>query len=283
MSEIDCTPVNTYEEFRRSLPHRGRIISILRRRLQHVGRIAAILNLWSQRTLLSNPGFICFIFYHHIFSDERGGFERQLEFMGRYGSFIGYDDAVSLIHSGTRIPGRYFCLSFDDGFKNCATNALPILAEREIPCTFFIPVNYIGSCLNKFPNHFGYSVPIEFMTWDDCRSLVRAGMLVGSHTCSHRRLSSLDQNEAEAELRESKTIIERELGQSCHHFCAPFGIPGLDFVPERESLLARGLGYQSFSTAQRGLMSGGNSTYSIVRNGLVAGWGEYQLKYLITM
>src|SRR5438309_164771 len=65
-------------------------------------------------------------FYHWVLDDQREVFRRQLESLRKYGDFISLDDAVELLRSGNRIGGRYFAITFDDGFKNCLANAVPV-------------------------------------------------------------------------------------------------------------------------------------------------------------
>ena len=93
-------------------------------------------------------GWIRFPFYHHVFDDERDGFARQLDYMGSQGDFIGLDDAVAMLDAGDAIDGHYFCVTFDDGFKNWITNAMPILLEKKAPAAFFVVTGYIGTSLD---------------------------------------------------------------------------------------------------------------------------------------
>ena len=133
--------------------------------------------------------WIRFPFYHHVFDDERKGFEAQLKYMKSYGDFVSLEHAVAMMESSERIGGRYFCVSFDDGFKNCVTNALPILIENDCPAAFFVATDYIGcdvtrdrATVNNFFSRSMYpkNVLIDFMDWDDCGNLVDAGMTIGA-------------------------------------------------------------------------------------------------------
>jgi len=266
--------VGTYREFENQFS--------LKRRMRSSLRNVSIRGLSVFRSVSRSSGWIRFPYYHHVFEDERAGFERQIDFMKDYGSFISFDVATTLLKSGGNFAERYFCLSFDDGFRNCITNALPILASKQVPCMFFIATEYIGTCLGNLPNPFGYSVPIEFLTWDDCRKMASAGMQIGSHTCSHRSLKGLRTVDARQELQWSKHRIESELRRSCNHFSAPRGIPDIDFIEKRDPSIAKDLGYHSFSTARRGAMRQGASPYLLLRDHMLARWGNYQLRYFFS-
>jgi glycosyltransferase involved in cell wall biosynthesis/peptidoglycan/xylan/chitin deacetylase (PgdA/CDA1 family) len=229
-----------------------------------------------------------FPFYHHVFDDERRGFARHLDTMRNYGEFIGLDDAVRLLEDGTPLEGRYLCLSFDDGFRCGLTHALPILAERSVPAAFFVVSGLVPDrsdhCTPEHRHFFGPGRrPVPFLTWDDCRTLLAAGMTIGSHSAGHRRLIGLDDAGARDELALSKAAIEAALGRRCDHFCCPWGKPGRDFQVGRDPELARALGYRSFLTTKYGAMRPGESPFAIRRVGLVARFGTYQLRYFLSL
>lgn len=271
-------PVRQYREFaaRESLGQR----------LRGMARDLAILVLSAHRSPGRGEGWIRFPYYHHVFDDERAGFARQLDYMGRYGEFIGLDDAVEMLEGGRPIDGRYFCVSFDDGFKSCAANAVPILLDHRTPAAFFLATRYIGAdpeadreLLLGF--HDDGRTVIEFLDWDDCRAMAGAGMTLGSHTESHARLRDLDADGVAGELARSRRTIEDEVGRPCRHFCCPFGRPGVDFDPDRDPRIARRLGYRSFLTGRRGAMRRGDSPLLTSRDHLLAQWANYQLRYFL--
>jgi peptidoglycan/xylan/chitin deacetylase (PgdA/CDA1 family) len=236
-----------------------------------------------------------------VLDSERRDFIRHLDYLRNFGDFISLDEAVIILEAKSPIEGRFFCVTFDDGFKNCITNALPILAERQIPAAFFLPVRYIGAPSQRslerlestpgspaarrsnalFQMRMGNEKP-EYLTWDDCRELASAGMVVGSHTSTHAHLVELTTPQVIDELRESKQVIERELGRRCEHFCCPWGIPDADFLIDRDPSLAQQVGYRSFLTTRRGPTHRGDSPYRIRRDHMVASWGNYQLRYFLS-
>jgi peptidoglycan/xylan/chitin deacetylase (PgdA/CDA1 family) len=258
-------------------------------RLKKLVRDVVIYPLSFKLHKMSTSEWIRFPYYHHVFDDERRGFKRQLLFMRTMGEFISLDNAVDLLREKQRLGGRYFCITFDDGFKNLATNAWPILAEFSCPAAVFVATDYIGSdihrdqaLLAKFYATAAYPRPIEFLSWDDCRQLLKMGATIGSHTCSHVRISELPSEALQDQLRKSKEAIETELGISCHHFSAPWGRPSHDFRKETDPIMALKIGYTSFLTSERGPNFQGQSPLHIRRDQLRAGWGNYQLRYFFS-
>lgn len=238
----------------------------------------------------SVPGgnWIRFPYYHHVFDDERAGFEAHLRWMKSVAAPISLDDAVSVLDGDTTLDGRYFCLTFDDGYRSCVTNALPILARYGVPATFFIPTGFIGATTasrdQALVGRIGaYDRSLtDFLTWDDCHRLISAGMTVGSHTVSHRRLVALSDQEVEQELRESKEAIVRELAVECRHFSCPKGRPGVDFLADRDPALAARVGYRSFLTTVRGTVHQRPSAMLVPRDHLIASWSTHQLRYFFS-
>ena len=75
------------------------------------------------------------------------------------------------------------------------------------------------------------------MTWEQVRVARRAGVEIGSHTCTHPRLTRVDNQQLEDELIRSKKKIENELEESVSAFCYPFGRPS-DIDPHVKRVVA---------------------------------------------
>lgn len=271
-------PIRTLREFRHG--------TSLRERIRLIARSAAIhaLALAPRRAASS---WIRFPYYHYVFDDERTGFAAQLTYLRNSGEFVSLDQAVEFLSSDRPVRGKYFCLSFDDGFKNCLTNAVPILVDKGAPAAFFLPTGFVGVSPLEDPeiirrvSNGGSRVP-EFLSWEDCGVLADAGMTIGSHTVNHLLLSALSDAEVEREMRDSKSTIERKLGIACNHFSCPKGRPGIDFRRDRDPQIARRVGYASFLTTQRGSSHRVPNPFLVERDHLLAGWGTHHLRYFFS-
>jgi peptidoglycan/xylan/chitin deacetylase (PgdA/CDA1 family) len=80
------------------------------------------------------------------------------------------------------------------------------------------------------------------MTWEDVVALDRAGMDVGSHTCSHRVLQTLPPEEIGHELRQSRQDLEARLNKPVLAIAYPVGhsIAQVPFIREA----VRSAGYE---------------------------------------
>ncbi len=100
-------------------------------------------------------------------------------------------------------------LTFDDGEMNNYEAAFPIIKELGFNAYFFIIVKRVG--------RDGY------MGWKELKSLVLAGMTIGSHGLSHEVLTNLKESQIIEELKASKNCLERNLGVPVNSFSMPRG------------------------------------------------------------
>lgn len=97
-------------------------------------------------------------------------------------------------YMGGILPDKAIAITFDDGSASDYSIALPVLKHFGFSATFFITTGRIGTN-NYLTNH-------------QVDELVQNGMVVGSHTVTHRFLSALDDDELYFELFESKKMLE---------------------------------------------------------------------------
>ncbi|MBL4690943.1 MAG: polysaccharide deacetylase family protein, partial [Rhodospirillales bacterium] len=101
-------------------------------------------------------------------------------------------------------------------------------------------------------------------------------------TINHVHLADLDDAAVEAEMKGFKDAIEAELGRACDHFCCPFGRRNIDYLPDRDPAIAKRAGYRTFLATDRGAVRQGGSLMGGPRDHLLAGWGDYQLRYFFS-
>ncbi len=71
---------------------------------------------------------------------ETGDFVRQLDYLTENGfSFIRMEELIAAYYEGYELPEKAVLLTFDDAFSDHYTNVFPILSDRNIQGSFFIP------------------------------------------------------------------------------------------------------------------------------------------------
>jgi peptidoglycan/xylan/chitin deacetylase (PgdA/CDA1 family) len=103
----------------------------------------------------------------------------------------------------------------------------------------------------------------RMLTWDQVRAMSRNDVNFGSHTMTHPAVSQLTEAQLEAEMGESKRILEERLGKRVQHFAFPFG-KAEDCGREAASVLIR-YGYRSAAQTLEGINVPGDNPYELRR------------------
>jgi len=236
-------------------------------------------------------------------------FERHMEMIARQFSAVSMGDIAVFLKGERTLPPRAVAITFDDGYKDNALFAAPILNRLGIPATFYVLVDAVdrskapwycllrhafwtarnptwtdptgtvhdltdsqtreaafldaaGICAKSSasareelvqiatralePNPFPNEADL-MMTWDDARTLVKSGHIVGSHTMTHPNVAHVSTDDARRELSDSKLKIEKELGIPIKHFSYPH--PALNPQWNESTLkLTDELGYETAVT-----------------------------------
>jgi peptidoglycan/xylan/chitin deacetylase (PgdA/CDA1 family) len=141
--------------------------------------------------------------------------------------------------------GKVVGITFDDGYKNNLTHALPILQKYDFSATCYVVTGCVGE-YNRWDESKG--IPKNpLMTLDELKQWVASGMSVGAHTHYHVSLPSVDDNTAWQEIHQSKQFLETHLQQPIEHFCYPYG----HFKPQHVEMLKQA-GFISSTAMYRG-------------------------------
>ena len=150
-------------------------------------------------------------------------FEQQLKFLSDEGyRTLHLDEAVRSLSRNTETSKRVV-ITFDDGYRNFATAAYPILSKFGFTAELFVPSELIQ-------NHPAEFLGRPLLTWSDLRELQSNGIQVGSHSASHGRLKFLSDAELEKEVAQSKNTIEDRTGRAVTSFSYPYAFPETDLV-----------------------------------------------------
>ena len=160
-------------------------------------------------------------------------FERHLQWVTENCQLTTLPDLMS--RPCARDSGKILAaITFDDGYEDNHSYALPIVVKYKAPATFFVPAGLLerdAAVLGRFQHLLGCGadeiVPLD---WAQLRELRACGMDVGSHTYSHPNLIRLPPAQVEDELRRSKNIISDRLGSPVDLFAYPFGKPRVHFT-----------------------------------------------------
>jgi peptidoglycan/xylan/chitin deacetylase (PgdA/CDA1 family) len=150
-------------------------------------------------------------------------------------------------------------ITFDDGYHDFIKTAWPILCEFDFTATVFLPTRFIGHPRRAFKGR-------NCLTWDEVRELSRQGIRFGSHTITHAKLAAIDKPLFECEIRDSKRLIEDELGETIEIFSHPYAFPSPDenYVRRFRATLTRN-GYRLGVTTRIGCSHPGDDPLLLKR------------------
>lgn len=72
-------------------------------------------------------------------------FARQLRFLKRFFRPLSLDELTESLQTGWQLPSRGVLVTFDDGWRDNVTYALPLLREHEVPAVVFLATDFVGT------------------------------------------------------------------------------------------------------------------------------------------
>jgi len=147
-------------------------------------------------------------------------FRAQMRWLHDNAQLMSVED---LLESGDG-PGLRVAVSFDDGYATLFRAAAPIAREFGLKPLVFLNAGFIGNGRRVDPKKLSGVYPGEdFLLWDEVRQLATEGWSFGSHGITHIDFTGIHAILAEAQLRESKAMIEQSLGLPCDTFSYTWG------------------------------------------------------------
>jgi peptidoglycan/xylan/chitin deacetylase (PgdA/CDA1 family) len=140
------------------------------------------------------------------------------------------------------LPARAALITFDDGYRNNLTEALPVLERFGYPAVIFVPTGLVGS-YNAFDADIQYEPKEDLCTWDELRELAQHSVAVESHSVGHHHFSELSADRQVTELTDSSASLAANMGQPATVFSFPYGDEGPD--PAHTERLLITAGYQA--------------------------------------
>jgi peptidoglycan/xylan/chitin deacetylase (PgdA/CDA1 family) len=207
------------------------------------------------------------ILAHHSISRSRDGFAiapekfaAELDALARSGfRTVSFHDWLD----GKPLPPRAVILTFDDGYEDAYSTALPELRARGMVGTFFVVPGWIGADAAHRLVREEDGIERRYLVWPEIDALDAAGMEIGSHGERHLRLPGLPDEKAREEASRSRHEIEAHLGRTIEVFAYPF-----NSSTRHLRTILKDVGYRA---AVSGSVHGGADRYELFRTGVYAG------------
>lgn len=137
-------------------------------------------------------------------------FHEQMSYLARNNFHaIPLAAAVGAIRNHGTLPPRSVVLTFDDGYADFFTSAVPEMQRYGFTATDYVVPGLVGRG--------------SFMTWNQVVQADRMGFTIAAHTMHHVQLTALPAASAIAEMKQSKQVLEGMLGHPVTQFAYPYG------------------------------------------------------------
>jgi peptidoglycan/xylan/chitin deacetylase (PgdA/CDA1 family) len=180
-------------------------------------------------------------------------FHAQMDYLARnHFNVIPLSQAVAAIRGHGALPSRPVVLTFDDGYADFYTTAVPEMRRYGFTATDYVVPNKVG---------LG-----SFMTWSQVVAADRLGFTIGAHTMNHVALTSRSASSALWEMSESKRVLQVVLGHPVNEFAYPYG--SFNWYLAGRS---RAMGFESATSTIAGAWHQPSDLWSLHRQ-RVSGW-----------
>ena len=196
---------------------------------------------------------IAILFYHRIadshpndWSMSTQDFVRQLDWLQTH------FDIVTLEEAQRRIVARFndrptVAITFDDGYAENVTTAIPELVRRNLPATYFVATDFARTG-EAFPHDADRGVLLQPNTIEDLRQFSAAGIEIGAHSKSHANLAAIeDEEQLRDEIVGSAQLLEQWCRVPIRYFSFPYGLPAN--TSQKAVDVIREAGFAGFCTA----------------------------------
>ena len=226
--------------------------------------------------------FLRCLYAHAVFPEHRLKFRAVIRGLKNNGEFVTTETVRDMVRHGRQPDGRYYHLSFDDGFANVFEAGCEVLVAERVPATIFVVPAFVNASPGELEAYFhrlpAYRQPIRVMTWAQVRQAVDAGIEIGSHTLSHARLAEISSDAAclRAEVGGSRVAIEAATGVPCRAFAWPYGT--MQDIDEAGFAAIEQAGYEIAFSAVRGRVDGYTGLFRVPRHQLEFHWPESHIR-----
>jgi peptidoglycan/xylan/chitin deacetylase (PgdA/CDA1 family) len=160
--------------------------------------------------------------YHHVEDLERataekhaqltvgtGTFRTQMQYLKDKGyTVISMGELQQFFDTSTSLPAKPVLLTFDDGYSDFGSDALPILKEFGYHATLFLPTG-----LTENPG---------YLTWNTVNDASISKVLIANHTWSHHSVAT-DKSTVEKEITTADSQLAQRGFNSQKVFAYPYG------------------------------------------------------------
>lgn len=166
------------------------------------------------------------------------------------------------------------CLTFDDGYANFHTEALPVLRHYGVPAALGVVTGLVGSDelmpFDAWSRKHGRHTPAHCwrpLDWSELEACVATELVtLVSHSHRHAKVPECGTNDLLEEAGRSRDILLARFGEAhAQGYVYPYGCSRLGYVPPRYVQAVRDAGYRLAMTTDLGLATPASDPYRLPR------------------
>ena len=150
------------------------------------------------------------LMYHSIagdgwfFSVTPKDFEEQIAYIAEHCHPVTLAEIADFIAGKIKLLPRSVAVTFDDGYKNFLTDALPILEKYKVPAILFVCAGDVDR------SEVGNVIPL--LSPEELRHIAASNLItIGSHGVTHHKLTRMKLDDARNEISSSRVLIEKQI------------------------------------------------------------------------
>jgi peptidoglycan/xylan/chitin deacetylase (PgdA/CDA1 family)/2-polyprenyl-3-methyl-5-hydroxy-6-metoxy-1,4-benzoquinol methylase len=224
------------------------------------------------------------LMYHRIANDGPAALARfrvapdlfaaQIAALHRAGyRTVSLEHWIGAIMRNEPMPGKPIILTFDDGYQDFLTAAMPVLRYHGFSATVFLVAERIGG-VAEWDSDFG--APTRLLSWREVRVLREAGIEFGCHSAAHLPMTGMHLAELTEDTARARGILEEGLAAPVTALAYPYGAEN-EFVRR----VVADLGFRGAVSCEPGISGLGDDPLRLRRIEIFGGCTPERLLALI--